>query len=226
MSFEIKPATRQGGRLCTVKGCKKTSMAMRLCQAHYRRLKLYGNTFSHIALGSRSKLFPKFRPIEETSLNGKKVLKVNLTKGHFAIVDCEDLAKVNHDSWHSLKGKYAVCRRNKTIHYMHREIIGCADGFETDHINGNGLDNRRSNLRQATHSQNGMNKQKSPSGTSKYRGVSLYRPRGKWQSQIKLNGKNRGLGHFKNELDAALAYDSAAQLEHGTFAKLNFGGVL
>ena len=106
---------------------------------------------------------------------------------------------------------------------MHREILKAPDGIYVDHINRNGLDNRKANLRLATRQQNARNTPKTRRTThSKYTGVSLRARHGKWCATIFANGRNTHLGHFDNQLDAAKAYDKAAKKHYGEFAVLNF----
>jgi hypothetical protein len=106
---------------------------------------------------------------------------------------------------------------------LNRVIMDAPPGLLVDHRNGNTLDNRRTNLRLATCSQNRINSQRDKSKTSsRYVGVSLEKGRGKWLAYISYNGKRIHLGRFDNELDAARAYDLAAVKYHGEFARLNF----
>lgn len=118
---------------------------------------------------------------------------------------------------------YAVATVNGEKLLMHRFIMGCVKGDNKiiDHINGNGLDNRKENLRICTSSQNGMNqniwKKKK---TSKYKGVNLLN--GRWRSGIKFKGKKINLGTFGTEKEAALIYDRKAKELFGPFAKTNF----
>ena len=133
--------------------------------------------------------------------------------------------------WHAAKGTrtvYAVrqiClgnRKTKPVH-MHREIIEAPAGMYVDHINQNGLDNRKANLRLATRFQNARNRPKTSRATSsKYKGVT-YRPaQDKWTATIFANGRNLHLGHFRTQIEAAKAYDRAAKEHYGPFAALNF----
>lgn len=103
---------------------------------------------------------------------------------------------------------------------MHRQILGLTDPkIFTDHKDHNGLNNQRSNLRIATHGQNMANK--SPSGKSKYMGVSWNKNDKKWRSQIRKNRVTIYLGSYINEIDAAIAYNNKAVEVHGEFANLN-----
>lgn len=112
-------------------------------------------------------------------------------------------------------------RRGQTI-LMHRLITGAAPGQEVDHVNRDGLDNRRANLRVATRSQQIANQDIRLDNTSGYRGVSWRRDSRRWQAQLTVNGKWRGLGCYDDPEDAARAYDAAAREHFGEFAVLNF----
>jgi hypothetical protein len=106
---------------------------------------------------------------------------------------------------------------------MHREIIRASDGEMCDHINHNGLDNRKVNLRLATRYQNAWNRRKpNVNSRSKYKGVSWNEREKRWHARIQVNGRSRFLGTFKDELEAAKTYDAAARKYHGAFAALNF----
>ncbi len=98
-------------------------------------------------------------------------------------------------------------------------------GLLVDHRNTDLLDNRRANLRLATHSQNSCNSRRDKSNTlSRYRGVSFSKRKQKWFAAIRANGKKMWLGYFDSEEDAARAYDAAASKYHKEFARLNFSG--
>ena len=114
---------------------------------------------------------------------------------------------------------YTVAGRMR-IMYMHKLITGWP---RTDHKNHNGLDNRRENLRPATHTQNQQNtRPRVIVGTSRYKGVCWSKRERKWRAVIKFAGVQRHLGYFADEEDAARAYDAAARKYHGEFACLNF----
>lgn len=108
---------------------------------------------------------------------------------------------------------------------MHRLILGASKGDpDVDHVDGDGMNNRRSNLRVASRSQN-MGNQRTRCGakTSRFKGVSLL-PNGRWHAQIKVNGKTKFLGAYAEETDAATAYDRAARAAFGEFARTNDAG--
>jgi HNH endonuclease/AP2 domain len=112
--------------------------------------------------------------------------------------------------------------------YVHRIVLSRVLGVNlsrtdrVDHINGNGLDCRRDNLRLATCSQNSANRLGWRKSSSKYKGVTFSKQRKDWQAKITVNGKTIHLGYFKNEEDAGKAYDKQALIEFGEYAKLNF----
>lgn len=158
--------------------------------------------------------------------------EIQLTQGKVALVDDEDFEYLNQWKWYVLITKhtnYAVHHNKKgKVELMHREIMKTPKGMYTDHINHDGLDNRRCNLRVCTNGQNLANR--TPRGTSKYLGVYFHTfnkgKKGKKYiycvSNIRVNGKTIALGYFKSEKEAALAYDEAAKKYHGEFANLNF----
>lgn len=104
---------------------------------------------------------------------------------------------------------------------MHREILGCAANEKVDHRNGNGLDNRRENLRRCTQSENLMNKRMGVNNTSGFKGVSAT-PRGRWRSYINVYGNRMHIGVFDTPEEAATAYDKKAKKYFKEFAVLNF----
>jgi hypothetical protein len=158
--------------------------------------------------------------------------RIPLTRGRFAIVDPEDYEKLSKYKWHALQygesfyavriGRKSEARHGKNI-WMHRVVLGLDEGEICDHINHNGLDNRKANLRPATHSQNMQNRPKRKTKChSKYKGVSFRKAQKKWVADIQVNGKPKFLGYFGSEVKAAKAYDRAARKYHGEFAALNF----
>jgi hypothetical protein len=156
--------------------------------------------------------------------------RIRLTQGKYAIVDPEDFERLNKHKWHTVKSPHTFyARRNirvgkKRIYIiMHREVLHPPDHLFVDHINHDGLDNRKANLRLATPRQNSYNRihfRKSQS--SKYTGVIWQKQRKKWMVKIRYNSKDKFIGYFKEEIHAGKAYDKAAKKYHGEFASLNF----
>jgi hypothetical protein len=153
-------------------------------------------------------------------------VQVPVGRSRVALVDPADHELVAQYQW------YAHVTRDGRVYartgpggpriYMHRLIAGTPDGFETDHRDGNGLDNRRSNLRTATPSQNRANGPKRRGAkTSRYRGVHWARRSRRWIAVIKVRGTVRYLGAFTDEVTAARAYDTAARDAFGAFARPN-----
>ena len=151
--------------------------------------------------------------------------KIQLTRGKYAIVDNKYYKKISQLNWHYHSMGYACyhSRINKKYYMvlMHRLIMNTPQGMDTDHINGNGLDNRQSNLRICTHSQNHMNQRLSSKNTSGFKGVTWKKDSNKWKAYIKIYKKQIHLGHFKNKIDAAKAYNQKAVELFGEFAWLN-----
>ncbi|MFH1370831.1 MAG: AP2 domain-containing protein [Planctomycetota bacterium] len=157
--------------------------------------------------------------------------KIPLGESLFTIVDPDVYYLLNCFHWSARRNSnciYAVrflnCIGQKPkILSMHREIMNPRKGLLVDHKNRNTLDNRRDNLRIATHSQNQFNKAKTSEKTSsRFIGVYLEKSSRLWATKISHHGKSIWLGRFKSESEAARAYDAAAKKYHGEFARLNF----
>jgi len=153
--------------------------------------------------------------------------RIKLTQGKYAKVDAEDFEKLNKHKWYAKRrmNRFYAHRRNEAgINVaMHREIMKPARSLCVDHKDGNGLDNRKDNLRIATTAENNYNKRKSLNAlSSEYKGVSIDKRTNKWRAIIYYKYRKIGLGSYENEIDAAKAYDEAAKELFGKFAKLNF----
>ena len=157
--------------------------------------------------------------------------RILLTKGLFTIVDQDDFERLNKYNWQANvregRSRYATrtIRRNGRVCHrqMHRIITNAPKEMMVDHINHDGLDNRKVNLRLATPQQNAWNRRclRRCNG-SKYMGVSWDKQNRKWRGRLFVDGKSRFLGYFEDEKDAAIAFDRAAKEHRGEFAFLNF----
>lgn len=160
-----------------------------------------------------------------------EAVAVPVRPGFTAWIDAADRDLVAGHHWYALHGHngkvYAYASVTGGSVYMHRLIAGTPEGMETDHVNGDGLDNRRANLRLATPSQNraNMGKPRRPDGgrhSSRFKGVAWDKSRGLWRAAITVDGRTTNLGRYVCEAEAARAYDSAAAAAWGEFAWLNF----
>jgi len=151
---------------------------------------------------------------------------IPLTKGKVAIVDAADYDWLSLLTWSTSQkasGVYA-CRhvKRKNI-YMHRVITNAPAGKVVDHIDHNGLNNRRCNLRICSAADNSRNSRAKGIGRSSvYKGVSWNKRKGKWSASIKYKRKFYHIGYFDNQIDAAKAYDKMALKLFKKFAYLNF----
>lgn len=154
--------------------------------------------------------------------------EVPLTRGLVAIVDADDYELLmSRGPWYAAHGRvggfYAErtegTRATKHRVTMHEVIAGRK---WIDHINGNGLDNRRSNLRPTTHKENMRNRGAQRNNTSGYKGVVWHAKTKKWLARINVDGRQISLRYHDDPADAARAYDAAAQEHFGEFAHLNF----
>ena len=113
-------------------------------------------------------------------------------------------------------------QRRQTTLRLHRLLMNPPKGMVIDHINHNGLDNRRENLRICTHAENMRNSRKGKDNTSGYKGVCWAKRDKKWRAQIRKDNKNIHIGYYNTLEEAARAYDAKAKELHGKYAQLNF----
>ena len=159
------------------------------------------------------------------------IARLPLTNGYETIIDTADLHLVEGANWHaevklrrdgSIRTVYA--RRNmpaliegRILTALHRIIMLPPSGMLVDHVNGDGLDNRRCNLRLATPAENNQNRRLSLSNTSGYKGVCFDKHKGKWRALIAANGRKVHLGHYTSAAEAAEAYETASICFHGAY---------
>lgn len=150
-------------------------------------------------------------------------MRIELTRGKFAIIDDDDYFWIKAWKWSCNDQGYA--RRIRKVKgkchevRMHRAIVAAPLGLDVDHIDGNRLNNRKSNLRLSTRSQNHFNRKPRQKTASGYKGVSWSKDR--WMVRVVIGGRSKNIGKFNCKHDAAEAYNAAASREYGEFAKLN-----
>jgi hypothetical protein len=180
-------------------------------------------------------------------MNTKELIIDSPTHGKFTVLyDAEDHDKVSTYRWHvnkdnkKNKDKFYVVshycsdsewvkrsdhpslRRKRHTISIHRLVMDAPKGMYVDHINGNALDNRKSNLRLCTNAQNCRNTGPYLNNKSGYRGVCWHKRDKQWRAQIKHNGKVIWIGGYQDKEEAARAYDNKALELQGEFANLNF----
>jgi hypothetical protein len=174
---------------------------------------------------------------EATALKPNRILSetedtvtIELTKGKSTTVNKSTLGLAQTIKWHASKDKngkyYARCSAKssptKCAILLHRHITNAPSNMVVDHINGDTLDNRLSNLRICTMAENLRNATVSKRNKSGYKGVSWDKKSNKWRADIHYDGKLHSLGRYTNVINAAIAYDQAARKHFGDFACLNF----
>lgn len=165
--------------------------------------------------------------------------EIKLTQGKVALVDDEDFERLNQHKWcaaktanifYAVRTEYNIGEKQKRIS-MHREVLNIQDrGIHIDHIDHDGLNCQKSNLRQCTHAQNMHNRRSRRNTSSKYLGVQVrtkhYEKTNRTVTHITagiaINGKYTHIGSYKTEEEAAKAYDEMAKTQYGEFANLNF----
>jgi len=153
---------------------------------------------------------------------------VPLTRGYEAVIEVADVPLVDAWNWYAnvryrrdgtIRTIYAARKTTNKHLFLHRIILSPRDGVDVDHIDGSGLNNRRTNLRHATKRQNQHNSTKRCDNTSGFKGVSLCAVGGNWRARIKINGKEMSLGCFDTPEEAAAAYAEASAKYHGEFGR-------
>ena len=157
--------------------------------------------------------------------------EIKLTQEKVALVDDEDFERSNRFRWYAVRQSEMIwyaCRciitpnQSNRVQSLHRYILDPEESSHVDHINGDGLDNRRVNLRIASHAQNMRNGRKQKNNTSGFIGVWWAKRNRVWVAGVRINGKLIYVGSFNNPVLAAKARDDKAKELHGEYASLNF----
>jgi hypothetical protein len=160
--------------------------------------------------------------------------------GYEYMIDEEDAEKISKYHWFGYQSykklangevkrerKYIAARlykdRKTPLKHiaLHRVIMDAPEGLQIDHVDGNGLNNKKSNLRICNQSQNLANGKRYRNNKSGYRGVTWHKKTKKWQAEITINHKRVALGYFHSPVEAGIAYNEAAKKSFGEFARLN-----
>ncbi len=151
--------------------------------------------------------------------------QIRLTQGMVALVDDEDFEWLSRRKWfaHKIRNAwYAASHGSDGRFYMHRVIMNAPTNKLVDHVDGDGLNNQKNNLRFASNAENLWNQDKHKNNTSGYKGVHFDKKSQIWIAQIRSAVGQRNIGQFSTPQEAAHAYDEAAKELHGQFAHLNF----
>ncbi len=201
---------------CSVENCHNKVMAKGLCSKHYSQLRRYGKIFKY---SSRDKT--NYIEILEDHAEIFLIDKNNEICAK-ALIDLDDVDKVKNIKWHRSdlqRSTYYCLSNDSEWKRIHRLIMGVTDkNIVVDHINHNGLDNRKSNLRICTSGQNTCNCLTSKNNKSGHKGVYWSKERKKWCAQISINNKTKGLGRYDTIEEAIEAREKAAKEYYGEFA--------
>lgn len=158
---------------------------------------------------------------------GPSIAYIDLRNGHYALIDSDDAPLIDKWCWKPIfpsknKNWYAcrnhrVSREKQICMFMHAFLL--PGDQKRDHINGNGWDNRRANLRFASNSQNAINSRIRSDNTSGFKGVHWDSQRGKWAARLYADGRQIDFGRFSSIEQAVAAYKSGAEKFHGVFAR-------
>lgn len=211
----LPPLPSKYNEKCKVVGCEVKQYTRGYCNRHYRQIKKY----DHIVGDPRS---TKHGPSDMKIVGN--ICEITLRDNHRvvickAIIDVDDYHKVSGIRWHFSDG-YVKDTKGQKLHRLIMDTSNDAQA-EIDHINHDGLNNRKINLRICSHAQNTYNKILCSTNTSGYKGVVHRKNIGKWEAKIGINGDRKHLGYFDNKYDAAKAYDLAAIENFGEFAATN-----
>lgn len=205
---------------CEVEGCNNKIFAKGYCSKHYTQLKRYGKIFKYSYRDKNNHI----EIVDDKYAEIYLIDKNNEVCGK-ALIDLEDIDKVKNIKWHKSdlqRNTYYCVSNDKKWRKLHRLILGVEDSnIFIDHINHNGLDNRKDNLRICTNQQNICNCVIPKNNISGCKGVYWSKDKGKWTVQVTINNKTKYIGRFDNYDDAVNARKEAARKYYGEFCNEN-----
>jgi hypothetical protein len=164
-------------------------------------------------------------PVKQVRIEGN-IAFVPLTRGYEAIIDAADAAFIGQWNWFAIPKSNTVYAARwgregepRTVR-MHRELLSAPEDLGVDHINRNGLDNRRENIRLATRNQNMWNSGLQANNTSGFKGVTWRKRDKRWSATICVFGRPINLGNFRTAEEAHQAYARASAEMHGEFGRI------
>lgn len=186
-------------KMCSVEGCacRTANNIVEWCSRHYMQMRKYGKILEETIMDKN--VIEIKDGYAEIILKNKKLKEIGRT-----LIDIEDVEKVKNIKWHLIQTGGYVCGNNKNgkDFLLHRYVMNAKEGELIDHINGDKLNNRKSNLRPVNKSQNAMNSKIPINNTSGVKGVYWDKRSNKWESAIHINGKKKSLGYFKDKEEA------------------------
>lgn len=200
---------------CKINDCCNESSVKGLCIKHYKQIYRYGEIRRTVYDPNDIRIHSDYA---EIVLRNRRGITTGVT-----MVDLSDIDELSKYKIYLNQANYAIVNYNNRGVSLNRFLLNPNMGLVVDHINGNTLDNRRSNLRICTFRQNSMNSRpsKNPKKSSIYKGVSLLKKYNTWRAYIVINNKQIHIGIFKTEIQAALAYNEKAKVLFGEFACFN-----
>jgi hypothetical protein len=200
-------------KTCNVDGCGKLVVAKGYCKTHWARYHRRGVVSKRTRL-DKNEIILCSEYAEIVVYNTYGIEKAR-TK-----IDLDDVVLASKHKWHINNHGYVATMSEGKRTFLHNVLLGRIIGHEIDHIDGNQLNNRRSNLRRCTHGQNMFNQRHNSKNKSGFLGVAFYSYRNAWTARIKCKGKTYNLGSYKTREEAALARIEAEERFFEGFAPL------
>lgn len=201
---------------CTVQFCNVKCYGKGLCQRHYMQMRRHGKITEY----GRS---DKNEVIHENEISKIVLRDLKNEVTGTCIIDSIDYDLVKNHKWYLGNHGYTTTHIGKSLVLLHQLLN--PNWKMTDHKKRNKLDNRRKSIRECNYITNGQNI-RSSKGTSKFKGVCWCNQKNKWMSKICVDKSSKHLGFFKNEINAAKAYDIAAIKYFKSFANINFPEIM